>query len=354
MPATPRADVVTVPDFRGPNAALFEARTLLFLGSWRENAGTSRDWPLHLACIGEPPPRVRALAERCGAALYDFAPFGEGHAVTRNKLRGFEVQARTERLLLLDTDVVTLGDPRAALAIGEDVAVARAANHRMRSDEWERVYRALGEALPTQRMTSQRADVADRIPRAALHGEHHREPMLPYWNTGVLLVRWERAAEVRKRWEANLERLAERFADEPGSRKSLDDQAGFAPALLWLQRQGIRSRELPHALHANWILLLAGAVRLDEIALYHAVHLYRLGPESAGQDWEARVAAYTDFVLGHVYPRSLRGRLARARSRLAGERRELREIRALCARIGELTRRYVAPDSSAAASHAAV
>ena len=63
------ADVVTVPDFQGANPALFEARTLLFLGSWLENAGSAREWPLHLACIGEPPESVRRLAERCNAIV---------------------------------------------------------------------------------------------------------------------------------------------------------------------------------------------------------------------------------------------------------------------------------------------
>ena len=48
-------DVVTVPDFSGQAARTFEARTLLFLASWMANAGKARSWPLHLACIGQPP-----------------------------------------------------------------------------------------------------------------------------------------------------------------------------------------------------------------------------------------------------------------------------------------------------------
>ena len=57
-------DVVTVPDFQWPASELFEVRTRLFLGSWLENAGAAREWPLHLACIGEPPPSVVVSAAR--------------------------------------------------------------------------------------------------------------------------------------------------------------------------------------------------------------------------------------------------------------------------------------------------
>ena len=62
-------DVVVVPDFAGSGRRIFEACTLLFLGSWLEHRGASRDWPLHMVCIGDPPAGVAALAERCGAQL---------------------------------------------------------------------------------------------------------------------------------------------------------------------------------------------------------------------------------------------------------------------------------------------
>ena len=48
-------DVAVVPDFGGSAPRLFEIRMLLFLGSWLEHRGRSRDWPLHVATIGALP-----------------------------------------------------------------------------------------------------------------------------------------------------------------------------------------------------------------------------------------------------------------------------------------------------------
>jgi hypothetical protein len=345
------ADVVTVPDFQGSNSVLFEARTLLFLGSWLENAGSSRDWPVHLACIGEPPASVGALAERCGAHVSVHEPVAGGSIPVQNKLRGFDIQPRTDRLLLLDTDVVILGDPRDALQLGPGLAVARAANHRVRLDTWERVYRALGEEMPEERIAAQRAVVADRIPKLALHGEHHLVPMHPYFNTGVVSLPWDRVAEFRKRWEGYLDRLAELFPpDETGNRTvSGCDQVGFALALLRMRAEGLPTRELPNPLHANWILVMAGSVGVDETAIYHAVHLYRRG-DPGRPDWLREVDLYEDFILGHAYPPSLRGQVLRGWRRLVGENPGVAGVRALCVRIRELTARYVVRAASSQAS----
>ena len=42
------------------------------------------------------------------------------------------------------------------------------------------------------------------------------------------------------------------------------DQVGFALALLRMRAEGLPTRELPNSLHANWILLMAGSVGVDE------------------------------------------------------------------------------------------
>ena len=78
-------DVVIVPDFSGKAKTTFEARTLYFLASWLECAGKSREFPLHLACIGEPPESVRALAKQCDARISLHAPMGEDVGVFANK-----------------------------------------------------------------------------------------------------------------------------------------------------------------------------------------------------------------------------------------------------------------------------
>ncbi len=335
------ADVVTVPDFQGSTSALFEARSLLFLGSWLENAGAAREWPLHLACIGEPPPRVRALAERCGARISVHAPVARGQAPTRNKLRGFDVKPETDRILLLDVDVLVLGDPSPVLALEPGLAVAPAGSHRIRLDMSERVYAAVGEPLPEERILCVRAELADRLPERAWHGRRHLEPMVPYYNSGVLALPWRDVPGFVETWEDYQDRLARQFPlDDPTHRKiSIEDQFGFALTVGRCRRQGLPLVRLPGSLHGTWMHLMAGDVSLADARLYHAVHLLRLG--GGGPDWLREVDLYERFVLEHVYPPGLRGRAARAWRRLAGEAPGVREIRALCEHVRVLLRRYV-------------
>ena len=338
-------DVVTVPDFQGSNPALFEARTLLFLGSWLENAGSSRDWPLHLACIGEPPESVRRLAERCNAIVSVHPPTADGKAPTRNKLRGFEVKPRTDRLLLLDVDVLFLGDPAPILELGECLAIAPAGNHRVREEMWRQIYHALEMPLPEKRMLSIRAELADRLPERAWHGRHHLEPMIHYYNSGVFLVPWAHGPELLKHWEGYLDRLAGFFPlADPAHRKiAVCDQASLALALERIQEMRLPFQRLPDRLHTTWMHLMAGAVPFQDARMYHAVHLLRLGDPGPAADWLREVDLYEDFILGHVYPPSLRGRTLRGWRRLAGEPAGITGIRALCSQIRELTKRYVLP-----------
>jgi len=64
----PILDVVTVPEFSGQARHRFEAQSLFFLASWIECSGRAAGFPLHLACIGQPPASVTKLAERLGWA----------------------------------------------------------------------------------------------------------------------------------------------------------------------------------------------------------------------------------------------------------------------------------------------
>jgi hypothetical protein len=339
------ADIVTVPDFQGSNPALFEARTLLFLGSWLEKADSSRDWPLHLACIGEPPESVRRLAERCDAIVSIHPPTAEGKAPTRNKLRGFEVKPRTDRLLLLDVDVLFLGDPAPILELGKCLAIAPAGNHRIRQEMWQEIYDALEMPLPEERMLSVRAELADRLPERAWHGRRHLEPMIHYYNSGVFLVAWDHAPKLLTHWEGYLDRLAELFPlDDPAHRKiAVEDQVSLALALERIKELQLPLRRLPDPLHTTWMHLMAGAVAFEEARMYHAVHLLRLGDQGATPDWLHEVDLYRDFILGHLYPPTLGGQALRGWHRLVGAPSGAAGIRALCAYIRELTERYVTP-----------
>jgi hypothetical protein len=339
------ADVVTVPDFQGANPALFEARTLLFLGFWLENAGSSRDWPLHLACIGEPPESVRRLAERCEAIVSVHPPTADGKAPTRNKLRGFEVKPRTDRLLLLDVDVLLLGDPAPILELGECLAIAPAGNHRVPREMWQEIYQALGMPLPGERMLSIRAELADRLPERAWHGRRHLEPMIHYYNSGVFLVPWVHAPELLEHWEGYLDRLAQLFPlADPAHRKiAVEDQVSLALALERIKDMQLPLRRLPDPLHTTWMHLMAGAVTFEQARIYHAVHLLRLGSHRSTPDWLGEVDLYEDFILGHLYPPSLTGQALRGWHRLVGQPPGAAGIRELCSSIRELMARYVLP-----------
>jgi len=339
-------DVVTVPDFQGPASELFEVRTRLFLGSWLENAGAAREWPLHLACIGEPPPSVRELAERADARISLHEPLRGGETPTQNKIRAFEVHPETDRILLLDTDIIFLADPAPLLEqLGYCLSVAPAGNNRVRPDMWERVYAALGEEMPEDRILCLRGELADRLPPRARGEARHREPMIPYYNTAALLVPWAFAPELVKHWIAYLDRLAELFpaTDKRNYTISRSNQLGFTLALYRMKRSGLVERELPYALHGAWLHHMAGVLTVETTAIYHTVHFLRLGDRDAPFDPLHEVDLYERRILESVYPGSTWGRILEVLGRLRGEPEGVRELRALCDRIRGLVRRYGEP-----------
>ena len=338
----PAADVVVVPDFQGSDPALFEARTLLFLGSWLEHAGAARDWPLHLACIGEPPARVVRAAEGCGALLSVHEPVAGGVAPLRNKLRGFEIAMRTDRLLLLDVDVVAFGDPSPIQDLEGDLAVAPASHHRVRPHHWERVLTALDEKPFETRMLSHRGALVDRLPRRAVP-PHHLEPMAPYYNTGVLWIARSRAAELREVWDDYLDRLTTAFpVDAPENRViSRCDQVGFALALRKLCDEGLRMDPLPGSLHANWVLLAAEAVPAGETRLLHAMALFSRDAERPRADWRTEVDFWEEWLLGRIHGGDRVGQARRWLGRLLGERAGVLEIRRLCDELRRLVADHV-------------
>jgi len=108
----PAFDTVIVPDFRSPQRiGRFEPQTLLFLASWMEHAGEARHWPVHLACIDQPPESVRALAEPCGATISVHESLEQELGRFSNKLRAWDVKLQTDQLLYLDADMLCLGPP---------------------------------------------------------------------------------------------------------------------------------------------------------------------------------------------------------------------------------------------------
>jgi Sulfotransferase family len=263
-------DVVIVPDFRPDLARTFEARTLFFLASWLENAGRARDFPLHVACIGEPPRSVRWLAERCDASVTVHSPVGAETRGTSNKLRGLEVDGREDSVLLLDADVLVLSDFSGLASMTGCIAAAPSARPRVPERYWSRIYPALGLPLPEERMAGLIGELdcapggwSDSDMRAA-------KSMLPYHSAGVVLSPWD--SGLRTVWEDHIRRIASLFrADEPKSRTVMgSDMAAFATTVAALERQGTPFRRLPDAYNVRNLHLGVGAIAPDDAKLYHA------------------------------------------------------------------------------------
>jgi hypothetical protein len=278
VPATarPPLDVVTVPDFDGARRHQFEARTLLFLACWREYAGAARSFPLHLACIGEPPPSVRWLAARCGAAIHVYPPILVGEFRGLNKLRGLAVEETADRRLLLDTDVLVLSDFSDVARLGPGVATAAAFRARVPEEYWPPIYRAVGVPPPTRRIVS----IVGRLNEGrSVRPEHEAQntespAMLPYYNSGVLVV--PGGLELAARWEAYTRTIAGLFGPGVAARRAVaaSDQAGLAAALVALEAEGVPITEVPDRLHATWLHLYRRAVSVPDAAFLHAFGLF--------------------------------------------------------------------------------
>ena len=297
-------DVVVVPDFRSPaRRTLFEVRTLFFLGSWLENAGRARSFPLHLVCIGEPPPSVRRMASRCGASVHVREPLRINGSATLNKLRGLDVKNVTGRTLLLDVDVFVLGDISALAGLVPDgIAAAPAGIKWIPAADWRKIYAGLGQPFPAASAPTLYCELGLISSAEAVQRKRGRTTdlrrMPPYHNTGVLLA--PRACALRERWVEHQRRIGELFGVNEAARPagpaplgrlaawlarrrrrkvphtvSTCDQAAFATAVESLRAEGVPFHRLPDAYHARYAHCQAGALCLDEMRIFHATSFLR-------------------------------------------------------------------------------
>ena len=315
-------DVVVVPDFSSPaRRIVFEVRTLFFLGSWLENAGRARSFPLHVVCIGEPPPSVRRMAARCGAAVHVRKPLDIGGGATLNKLRGLTVENVTGRTLLLDVDVFVLGDFRAlASSVPDGIAAAPAGFMWIPEAYWRRIYAGLGEPFPAGRAPTLYHELglvpAGEVVQRKRGRTNDLRRMPPYHNTGVLLA--PRACALRERWAEHYRRIGELFGTSAAARQagpaspsrlggwlarrwrgkvphtvSPCDQSAFATAVESLRAEGVPFRRLPDAYHARQAHCQAGALSLDEMRIFHATNFLR---HAHGQDRHGLEAQIEDYI----------------------------------------------------------
>jgi len=343
-------DVVTVPDFSS-DAAVFEARTLVFLATWLESGGPTWGCPLHVACIGEPPASVRRLAEAAGASVTVHEPLRlrDDHHVG-NKLRGLEIQPLTDRFLLLDCDIAVLSDVSSLAALGRCVAAAPDDAPNVSQADWHTVYEAfdLPTPLPIRPLVCE-LDLPRYPPRTMGFeaGDDQIEWMLPYFNGGVVFAPWD--CGLRELWEQNILRIAALF-DECGTPRRWvhhSDQAALAVSVAMLQRDGLPFRRLPDAFNARWQHLYAGYPGPDRIALMHCCWNFLSsigsGPVTPAGLEEA-VGHFFDSKIRHRYWKLIAGDLLRLRPFQARRRYRggLRQAAIVRNRILEACRRQAA------------
>ncbi|MCJ8329113.1 MAG: hypothetical protein HRT89_00090 [Lentisphaeria bacterium] len=296
-------DVVIVSDFSGPASRRFEIMTLFFLASWLEFGGDSRDLPLHIACIGDPPESVRTLGERCSARFSTHTPLLFGGFA--NKLRGFEIQRETDHILLLDSDMLILSDISGlSTAVGSDCIAAATANGLGLNStaRWRDIHESLGLAYPDGHTIplSLQLDTYE----CANYRDCKLNELAPYYNGGIIYAPWE--SSLGDVWRDHLIRISE---IDP---KRSSNQPSLATAIHELQLKGIKFRLLPDEYHVRWQHISTGAVRSRDIKLLHTIGFG--GRESSGDTAKQDIKKYRLHTLKQTFKlrshRSLRERLA--------------------------------------------
>jgi len=344
-------DVITVPDFSGKDDTVFEARTLVFLASWLENAATSHAYPLHLACIGSPPASVRRLAARCNARITIHEPLRLRHDHhVGNKFRGLEIEPETDRFLLLDVDTAILSDLAPLATFGDCVAACPDDAPNVTAKDWATIYTAFDLPLPPTIQPLVCELDLPRYPRRMMGyeaGDEQIEAMLPYYNGGVVFAPW--ACGLRERWQENILRIASLYDERHETRKWIhqSDQAALAVTIQMLASEGWAFRRLPDAFNARWQHLYAGRPDLDEIAVMHCCWNFLSAIEQGPVTADTIAAALERFFLHkvkHRFQRLVFGDLLRLRPWQAWRRYHggMSRAETLCRQLEQVCREHLA------------
>jgi hypothetical protein len=344
-------DVITVPDFTGRDATVFEARTLVLLASWLENAAASRACPLHLACIGPPPTSIRRLAARCDARITIHQPLRLRHDHhVGNKFRGLEIEPETDRFLLLDVDTAILSDLMPLTSFGDCVAACPDDAPNVAAKDWATIYSAFGLPLPpTIRPLVCELDLP-RYPRRMMGYEANDgqiEAMLPYYNGGVVFAPW--ACGLRERWQENILRIASLYDERRETRKWIhqSDQAALAVTIQQLAAEGWPFRRLPDTFNARWQHLYAGQPGLHDIAIMHCCWNFLSAISPGPVTADTITAALEHFFLHkvkHRFQRLVIGDLLRLRPWLTWRRYRggMARAESLCRRLERVCHEHLA------------
>jgi hypothetical protein len=334
-------DVVVCPDFAGPLGRVFEARTLLFLGSWLEHDGASRRWPLHVVCTGEPPASVRELAERCGGSVQVREGLsGLGNRIM-NRLRGLEIESRTGRILMVDCDCIVLRDLSPLLELGDCFAAVVAPRNPLPAPTWQEIFDVAGVKMPAERVEPWVLQAAGRLPLEELR-RTEREPMPPYFQAAVYLV--PARSSLRGNWERIQRLLSQRYANQPRPYDRLwkKTQCSLTICVAMLAEEGIPWRLAPPAMNVMHLNYAAGDIGYEETLIFHAGTIFRSGSGDEPLDPIRELDRYLESrVLGLYRESRLKGLARRLRGR--SHSREAESARKISDRLTELTERYVAP-----------
>lgn len=280
------------------NAATAEARLLFFLSSWLEltNPRMRAAFPLHLACVGEPPGSVQLLAEAGGARV---------RVAPASPLLALEIAPGTGRVLVVENGTIALQAPD-RWAPGPAGAALRLtpASKPAAGVDWPAVYAAAGVPAPARRINSARAD---------LRGGS--EPMWPFY-------------QARSFWTADPAGL--RAAWARGLETAPDERVALTVAAA---RWGALGR-LPDALGARLAHWEAGALLPGDTQLFQAPGLFQGLTDAA--EIRGRLDAYGGRVDAAIESGfTSRGWWTRKRARLGAK--------GFRSHLHQLFRRHAAP-----------
>lgn len=335
-------DIIIVPDFSGKARELFKIRTLFFLASWLEYGGLTKTYPLHIACIGQPPKSVRALGGRCHASFTEHQPLHEGGFL--NKLRGLDITGKTEHALLLDADVLLFSDISDLTTILPPHCISAdvANDAHLSNSQWTLIYSILNLLCPEIRIVT----LNRRIQVNMNNNPNYEESTatFPYYNSGILFFPW--ACNLQNCWIEHFFKISKILHENfnlPNKRIHLMDQPALATAITSLQLQEIPFYPLPRTYHVRWQHIYARLSSIRETKLFHAVGIFK----DNNQDLKKAIEIYQQ-ILTHQCTIALEKSRTEINyltkiSIIIRYKLALRDISILHAKLTQLYTKYVQP-----------
>ena len=188
---------------------------------------------------------------------------------------------------MLDADVLWLAPFESALVMlpRDAIALSYANKAHLSLNQWAYVYDTLGLALPKTRCT-----LADSLLDESPPGE-----ALCYYNSGVVSAPWR--FDLGALWGNLIDRIPGILqANEEGfqlARMALLDQPPLAVAVDLLRRKGMKTLEIPTALHTRWQHICLGLVNEGDVVLAHNTGMFK---RSGARGGLAGIRAYQELT----------------------------------------------------------